>query len=206
MVDPILAFVKAHRLRGDYDSLKVTLFEHFDTSKLSSTVRALYEFCRSDLVRLGFIYQARGSSDKRQLFNSLFTDLMSAFDNLDGDNLLPSIFCESLDLIYIPTLAPDPVCKQLDLNTKAISALKSTVTEMPASCSQLIVEQVSESLKSLKELVTSANVIKNELSATVDTAMKSLVSKSSISSSAKLVKPQLDRSANVIVFGLPEST
>ena len=176
------------------------MHEHFDTSKLSSV--SLYEFCRSDLVRLGFIYQARRSSDKRQLFNSLFTDLMSAFDKLDGS--LPAIFCKSLDLIYIPTLEPDPVSKQLDLNTKAISALKSTVMEIPTSSSQSIVEQVSGSLKSLQELVTSVNVIKNEMTATVDTAVKSLVSKSSISSSAKTVKPQPDCSANVIVFGLPE--
>ena len=144
------------------------------------------------------------SSDKRQLFNSLFSDLIAAFDKLDGDNSLPTIFFESLDLIYIPTLEPNPVSKQLDLNTKAISALKSTVTEIPTSCSQSIVEPVSGSLKSLQELVTSANVIKNELTATEDTAVKSLVSKSSVSSSAKSVKPQPDHSASVIVFGLPE--
>ena len=34
LVDPILAFVKAHRLRGDLDSLKSVLYESFDTTKV----------------------------------------------------------------------------------------------------------------------------------------------------------------------------
>ena len=64
LVDPILAFVKAHCLRGDLDSLKSVLYESFDTTKIISAVKSLYEFCRSDLDRLGFSYQGRRSSDK----------------------------------------------------------------------------------------------------------------------------------------------
>ena len=132
-----------------------------------------------------------------QLFSSLFTDLVSAFVKLDCDNSLPAILCESLDL-HILCLEPDPVSKQLDLNTKSIPSLTSAVNELPATCSHSIVEQISNSLKTLQELLVSANVIKNELSTTVDTAVKNLSSKIPTVSSAKTIKPQPNRFSNLI--------
>ena len=48
---------------------------------------------------------------------------------LGCDNSLPvGFFGKSLDLLYIPTLEPDPVSKQLDLNAKAIISLRLTST------------------------------------------------------------------------------
>ena len=109
-----MAFVKAHRLHGDSDSLRSLLYDRFDNAMLSSAFKALWEFCRPDLLRSGLTYQARRSAERRQLFNSIFLDLLTAFDVLDLDNCLPSTFCEANDLILLPTLDPDPVSKQLN--------------------------------------------------------------------------------------------
>ena len=95
--NPILAFVKAHRLRGDNDTLRSSLLEIFDCSSLSSALRELWEFCRSDLERIGFLYQAHRSTD------TFFSDLDSAFVKLDLDNNLPDIFCEASDLLLLPS-------------------------------------------------------------------------------------------------------
>ena len=212
LVDPILAFVKAHRLRGDLDSLKSVLYESFDTSKIISAVKSLYEFCRSDLDRLGFSYQGRRSSDKRQLFNAVFSDLISAFDKLDMDNSLPAIYCESFDLIHLPSLELDPVSKQLDLNSKAISSLSAVVEDLPGTCAKVVTDEVASSLDSLKALVDSAKVIKDKLSSTMDATVKSLAAKCSVSAPSSSMRAsksqpdrsQPDRSTNIIVFGLPE--
>ena len=125
LTDPILAYVKAHCFRYDSESYVFIgkMFRQLpDTSKLSKAIKLLYDFYCTDLIRLGFTYQSRRSSDKRQLFNSLFSDHTSAFDLPDGDSSLPEMFCESLHLIQLPSLEPDPESKQLELNTKAISS------------------------------------------------------------------------------------
>ena len=66
----------------------------FDTGALSSDVKALWDFSGPDLSRLGLAHQSCRNTDKQQLFGSLFADLVSAFEVLDADDVIPDIYCE----------------------------------------------------------------------------------------------------------------
>ena len=87
---------------------------------VSSAVKALWDFSGHDLFRLGLMYHSRRNTDKQQLFESVFADLINIFDTLDADNSLPDIYCEAVDLLLLPTLELDPVSKQLETNTKVL--------------------------------------------------------------------------------------
>ena len=210
--NPILAFVKAHRLRGDNDTLRSFLLEKFDYLSLSSALRELWEFCRPDLERIGFLYQARRSTD------TVFSDLISAFVKLDLDNSLPDIFCEASDLLLLPSLELDPVSKQIDSNTKAIDSLRDSINELPAACSQPAVDLVKSNFDSINSLVVAAEKIMDKLSSSLKTAVKDFTSIGTLAKKQpvgsllghpplpkKVAVSQSDRSANIIVFGLPES-
>ena len=174
LVSPVLAFVKAFRLKGDNENLKSALASRFDAGVVSSAVRALWDFSGSDLSRLGFVYHSRRNSDKQQLFESVFSDLIIAFDTLDGDDSLPDIYCESLDLLSLPALELDPVSKQLDANTKVLQSLRTSVESLPPKVVQSVPQKAFPQLQSLKDLVDSVQKLKDQLSRTLDVSIKEL--------------------------------
>ena len=208
LANPVLAFIKAHHLRGDTGSLKSVLCARFDLSKLSSALKELWDFCRADLERLGILYQACRSVD------TVFLDIISAFEKLDLDKSLPDIFCEANDLIILPCLDLDPVSKQLDLNTQAVKAMSRTIYDLPKNHVRPLVDQIASGIDSLTAVISSVKLIKNDLTSSVVAAAKEVHSTHSHQpahsmapsfSSKNVARPQPDRSANIIVFGLPES-
>ena len=104
------AFVKAFSLKVDNTSLRSAIATWFDTGVLSSAIKALWDFSGPDLSRLGLTYQSHRNADKQQLSESLFADLVSAFETLDADDVLPDtdIYCEAIDLLSLPSLELDP--------------------------------------------------------------------------------------------------
>ena len=223
LVSPVLAFVKAYRLTGPNDSLSSILFDRVNPTLLGSSLRQLWDFCRSDLVRLGFAYHVRRSDDSHLLFKNILSDLLDAFEKLDLDGKLPAIYCEANNLSLLPSLEPDPVSRQLALNTKAIESLSISVKDTSSGNVQPLVDKVSSSISSgydsLKALVESAQRIKAEVESSVEAAMKKLsslkvaaphrtISDQSIPilqrSTPRVPTSYPDRRLNVIIFGLPE--
>ncbi len=222
LVNPVLAFVKAFRLKGDRSHLSSLLIVKFSVTQLVNALKDLWFHCHADLIRLDFAYVARRSSDPGQLFNTVLSDMLTAFDKLDIDKSLPEIFCEAVDLVSLPTLDPDPVSKQLELNTCAVKNLTDTVSCLQSSSSVPATPEIaltlSTTLDSLTELVQTAEKIKDELSSSVRHAISSISSLSSPGSNvsrppesnrgvapkkdAQTIPP--DRRSNIILFGLPE--
>ena len=114
LVDPVLAFIKAYRLKGDHTGLKQAVLSTFDSTSLAAAHRSLWDVCKIDLELSGLSFHSRRWSEKRQLADILFADLMAAFDKLDCVEKVPPMFCEATDLIKLPTLVLDPVSKKLD--------------------------------------------------------------------------------------------
>ena len=146
LINPVLAFVKAFRLKGDNTSLKSAIATRFDTGVLSSAIKALWDFSGPDLSRLGLTYQSRRNADKQQLFESIFADLVSAFETLDADDVLPDIYCEAIDLLSLSSLELDPVSKRLETNTKVLQSLCTSVESLPPKLVKPIQDQASSEL------------------------------------------------------------
>ena len=98
----------SYTYRGDSSQLSSLLSEKFSVTQLVDALKELWFYCHADLIRLDFAYHARRSSDPVQLFNTVLSDLLQAFEKLDLDECLPAIFCEANDLLSLPTLDLDP--------------------------------------------------------------------------------------------------
>ncbi len=71
LANPVLAFVKAFRLKGDSSRLSSLLTDKFSVTQLVDALKDLWAYCHADLVRLDFAYH---SSDPVQLFNTVLSD------------------------------------------------------------------------------------------------------------------------------------
>ena len=219
LVNPVLAFAKAYRLKGDTVSLSKALSAKFSAGHLEEALKCLWASCHSDFVRVGFTYHARRSTDPVQLFSTIFKDLISAMDKLDVGGCLPSIFCEATDLLSLPSLELDPPASQVESNTTAVESLTEAVTELQSSVKLLHCSDFSSSIASLQQLVKTAEELKEELTSSVATVKSSTTSLSSVIAGSAFpkgngrqpplnskaqVKPSPDRRCNLILFGLPE--
>ena len=65
LINSVLSFVKAYRLKGDIESLKKRVCEHFSSTDVENAKRVLWDYCRQELEAAGIVYHARRGSDKR---------------------------------------------------------------------------------------------------------------------------------------------
>ena len=220
LIDPVLAFIKAYRLKGDKLGLKQAVLSAFDPTILARAHKNLWDFCKDNLVHLGLSYHARRSSEKRVVADVLIADILVAFEKLDADDRLPVIFCEANDLICLPTLAPDPVSQRLDLNSTILESLVKKVQEFSSAPSQVA---LSNQCSSLDTTISNLKGQLEQLSTSVTSLLHSCTKSSTLSSataasqaagpsnvhvnSVSTAHPRSrDRSNNIILFGLPESS
>ena len=200
---------------GDNTSLKCALASRFDASMMSAALKMLWDFSRVDLSRLGFVYQNRRNTDKKVLFDSVFSDLVRAFETLDTEDALPDLYCEANDLPSLPPFELDPIAKQMETNTKVLQTLRISVDNLPSTLSKPIHDHVSPQLQSLVE---SAQKLKDELTQLMSTSAKAItenqskinenlsrITSASTSHSHATIK-SVDRRNNIIIFGLQEKS
>ena len=222
IIDPVLVFVKAYRLKGNTVGLKQAVLSHFDPSCLNNAHKLLWNTNGDILEQMGLPYHARRGSDKCQVSDVLLADIVTAFDKLDACDKLPNIYCEAFDLTKIPCLVPDIVSKRVADNTSSLESLTNAVQNLPSKLSTTLFEPVTKCCDGLNELIFSVKTQLDHLSASVKSFSHSVVVSSppslvrSVQNTSSLPRPshstmdhkshtQYDRSLNVILFGLPES-
>ena len=124
-------------------------------------------------MKVGFTYHTRWSSDPVQLFNTIFSDLISAIDKLDMGGCLPPIFCVAADLLSLSSLELDPTASQVEINTTAVKSLTEAVNELQSSVKLFQCPDFSSSSASLQQLVKTAKELKKELTVSVATVKSS---------------------------------
>lgn len=234
LIDPVLAYIKAYRLRGDSAGLKQSVCSSFDSSALSSAHRRLWDYCSKELEQLGLPYHARRGSDKRHLSDVLIADLLLAFDKLDLNDNLPPIYCEAVDLIMLPCLAVDPISERLEANTNCLHSVADKMNGLPPKVSDAVTSALSAPLTSccdsLNSLVNNVASQVQQLVSCVDSLKGSFTSNANTNNSTGAVSPtpadaspsgstqsraisrsihpsrSSNRSENLILFGLPEAS
>ena len=222
IIDPVLAFVKAYRLKGNTVGLKQAVLSHFDPSCLNNAHKLLWNTNGDILEQMDLSYHARRGSDKCQVSDVLLADIVTAFDKLDACDKLPNIYCEAFDLTKIPCLVPDIVPKRVVDNTGSLESLTNAVQNLPSKLSTTLFEPVTKCCDGLNKLISRAKTQLDHLSASVKSFSHSVVVSSppslvrSVQNTSSLPRPshstmdhkcytQYDHSRNVILFGLPES-
>ena len=150
-----------------------------------------------DLEAAGLQYHARRASDKRSQLTANQDDIVQAFNSLVSADLVPSIYCETLDLLRIPSLNLVPISEKIESNTHSLHVLVSKMERLETQISSCLETAGSN----VKQLNTYADV----------TSFVPLppVSAPSSSNSYTRVVPKCTlssehRECNVILFGLPD--
>ena len=234
LCNPVLAFIKAFRLKGDVTSLKQALSESFSLSEIVYALKMLWDHSQSELESAGFTYQQRRGSDKCPVGDMVVNDILSAFDKLDSSEHIPPIFCEAVDLIRLPPITTDlPAATVHESNLRIrdlqsdmqasnsqvkvlqgnLDSLKSVLTIQSSNLSELkasISNQIQEVSSSLNDkLYSSLHTLSTEVKSLNDQVSSLRLHGKSGTATASTVPPrksasQNDRSANIIFFGIPE--
>ena len=123
--DPVLAFIKAHRLQGSSSNLKIAALSKFDSVVMSKAKKALWESdCSNFLSTAGLSYQQRCGSEKWSKAAADLDDILVAFDKLDEIDKLPEIFCEVVDLVLLPPIVADSCTELVQLNSSVLEAIE----------------------------------------------------------------------------------
>ena len=90
LTNPLLAFIKACRLRGDVSGLHNALLSVVDSSRLVDAHKSLWQHCKNDLEELGLSFRNRRDSDKHSVSDAILGDIV-VFDTPDSASKLLAI-------------------------------------------------------------------------------------------------------------------
>ena len=82
LINPVLSFIKAFRLKGDKETLKGIVVERFSSAAVESAKTILWNSCESHLLSGGLEFHNRRHSDKRSQLDANLNDLYKHFSVL----------------------------------------------------------------------------------------------------------------------------
>ena len=200
LVNTVLSFIVAYRLKGDSDSLKRVAVERFCNEDIEAAKGLLWDCCSSDITAKGLVFHSRRDSDKRSQFTANLDDILQALQVLDTSDSIPTICCEATQLHRIPPLSLDPVAEQVHCNSQALKALSSSIEGFEKKLSSFL------SHGSSTPVATSAQPGLS-YAAAASSPLPPVSRQPSVVSHRHPQRPSPadDRSCNVILFGLPEN-
>ena len=195
LINPVLAYVKAFRLRGDSDSLKHAALGKFAPAILAEAKRILWDKC--SLSSLGLPLTSRRTTEKRSQAAADLDDVLAAFAKLDDKGSIPMIFCEASDLVLLPPIVTDPVCEMVHENSRSLRGLENEIGELSSKFDKLnaVISKVEGSLSHLSA----------ESYASVTRSPPRIAqARTSSPISGNSMPTYASRSHKLILFGLPE--
>ena len=197
--EPVLAFVKAFRLRGDASALKQAALGRFSPSMLAEAKKSLWEHCRTDLSSLELSFTSRRNTGKRSQASADLDDLVLAFDKLDEVDKLPLIYCEAVDLVKLPPIAADSISMIVSGNADRLIELDERISQLQEAMSDLSSKFVhtapSDSLPG-----SFASAVKSSPKAPT---VAPIVGDIEVRAKGR-TNLRVERADNLVIFGLPE--
>ncbi len=187
--DPVLAFVKAFRLKGDVNALKHAAFS---TLMFSNAKKLLWELCHQELSSLALPLTSRRSTEKRSQAAADLDDLL-AFTKLDEIDEIPEIFCEASQLVLLPPISLDPIGELISGNAASLKSLEDKLSLIQADLNGLSSKVESTKSSVLPPPASYSHAVRSPPNS---------ASGPSFNDGSNMSKNS--RSDNLIVFGLPE--
>ena len=185
-VNGVLSYIKAFGQQVDVQSIKVSILDCYDDVSVQSAKDELWNVCKEDLKRLKLEYNRRRGTASHSQANADFDDIVIALDALDGENLLPQVFCSSEDLLFLPAPFPHHGPEEL------VSDLKSMRTKLMSK-----MENLDRSVQPMAKSVNSAPAVKPAASVNVSGSVQR----------PRVVRSEVDvleRRSNIVIFGISE--
>ena len=114
--------------------------------------------------------------------------------------MLPEMFCEASDLFRLPPLSLDPVAEQVNLNSRSLDMLTTSVKDLECKLSSLF-SSISSAGDKANDPSTATSAMYAASFLPPSTSLMKPTGRSTGSSTSKFD----DRVLNLILFGLPES-
>ena len=198
LVDAVLSFIKAFRLKGDNDSLKLAVSERFSPKEVESGKKHLWDNCVGVLEANGLAFHARRDSDRRSQLAANLEDIIHFFEVLDSVGKIPPIFCEASDLLRLPPLSLDPLAEEVRCNSASLKHLADLVERLETKFSSLIDSKPAQHSGQVKQ--SYATVVSSASHSQVPSPLLAPPRKNTLSSSLG----SDGRDLNLILFGVPE--
>ena len=197
LVNSVLSFIKAFRLKGDKRSLISVVADRFSSSAVDNAKKDLWNFCSDKLIAANLPFQARRDSVKRRQLIANLEDIIEAFDTLHISDSIPSIYYEAIDLLNLPPLSLHATAEQVQKNSEVLQNLVSQIGSLEKKLTSLGPAGLASSSSCSYAMAASANP-----------ASPAIRPSSSLTRSYPAsTSPHPDsRACNVILFGLPEAS
>ena len=203
IVDTVLSFVKAYRLKGDTNSLKIKISERFSAASVCVAKKVLWESCADALRALNLPYQQRRDSDKRRQLTADIEDIIMAFDALDSNDSIPPINCETSDLYKLRSISLHPLAEQVESNCQVLKDLKSVVERLESKFSSFsLMSSTTTSRDHSSEQQDWSNSYASMV--TSFTPPAATTSRSPSTAATKHLQ-STERGTNLVLFGLSET-
>lgn len=131
LCDPVLAFIKAYRLRGSAESLKHAALAKFDSALMCKAKKGLWgSECATSLTEAGLSFHPRRGSEKRTQAAADLDDILTAFEKLDELDKISEIFCEASDLVWLPPIVVDSCAALVQQNSASLETIKDKLDSL----------------------------------------------------------------------------
>ena len=198
LISAVLSFIKAFRLRGDVDSLKKRVSEHFSPDDIENAKKLLWAHCRVDLEAAGLPFHTRRESNKRSQLAANLDDILQALTVLDASELIPCIYCEASELLRVPPLSLDPLSETLHSNTMTLESLASKIDLLETKLSSVLDSRNTNDLSTNTYAAVASSFIP-------PSNVNSLPSPPAHKAPSLSHSVPDARDCNIILFGLPET-
>jgi hypothetical protein len=231
LLSEVLLYVSYHRNRSTTDALKRVMLAHFTPDEINNAKKLLVGAYRTELEGCSAVTERRASAS-RSIREAEVDDIVEIFQFLDTSDLLDRkrIVFAAVHWDRIPKYGPED-CNPCSLADRQLQ-IEATVAKLASSVEQGLsgvvaadvakpdgigelksaVTDVEKKLMALSQNVTSKisqlTVVCQQLASTVTSRNPSPAMSSSAPSYAQPpspVSPLVDRSKNVVVFGIAES-
>jgi len=194
--EPVLAFIKAFRLKGDTNALKQAALSRFTIPMLFNAKKSLWEHCEEELSSLELPFTPRRSSEKRSQAAADLDDILHAFSKLDEVDKIPEIFCEATELVKLPPIAIDPIGEMIAVNASSLKVIEDKISQLQADFARLS-SKLEPSASSNSPPASYVSALKSVPHTTPALAMPPLSGRPGASTAS--------HADSLIVFGLPEA-
>ena len=213
VVNELLAYIVYYRERCSRSALVKVISGFFSAAEISNAKKFLLSEFESLLSSTAFLTERRGST-ARPAQEAELDDIIGALEHVDSANVLKNITFAAADLNRLPGYGPEDtnICTIVDKQQQLVS----TVSQLSESVNQLHtassdVNHVKEAVKASVESSLAPLQLKvTELSNLCTHIVESLKPSSTSHAKAKVDAgdsvDQVDRSRNVIIFGIDEAT
>ena len=206
IVNEVLCYVSFYRNKSTIETLRRTVQAGFTPSDISHAKKIIVKRFQTQLALSPLIAERRNSS-VRLAHEAEFDDIVGIMDLLDATNDLSQVQFVALNLDILPKFGPEElnVASVVERQVRVEQSVKE-ISEIQQSMFVDMQAKLEAKLDSFASTISAGMDKLYEMKQTVSNTFKSPVKPAVITQHPPETKVAIDRSSNLVVFGISENT